>query len=228
MDTYALRCKKRRVNAELGLKPAYLIPTMKTLVLNLGLFALLALSNQVRALSYTDVQNPNKYVPSGGSYSGVLDIVNPGTSSYSITDFGKGYNGTFTDAGGYVPGTAIESLNLRFYLTDASLIPIDVFALSLDGLTSGGILIGKRAAFSYNGSAGLIDLVEADGKLKYTVSSLLGDFTVKYSIMTATTGGNISVPDGGPTVILIGLALIGIITIQRQLSGPGVSKRVLS
>jgi len=177
----------------------------------------------VSALTYTDIQNPNQYVASRGSYTGIFDIVDPradhGLDQYTISGF-PSQNGTFTDRGGYVPGTPISDLTVRFYLTDASLIPIDVFAVSLDGYTSAGLMIGQKATFSFKGGAGVIDMVEADGLLSYTVSSILGDFTVKYALLTASTTesnpNTVRVPDGGLTVTMLGLGLLAIAPLHRR------------
>ena|SRR5438445_750554 len=175
----------------------------------------------VSAITYTDIQNPNKYVPSRGSYTGIFDIVDPradlGLDHYTISGF-PSQNGTFTDRGSYVPGTPISDLTVRFYLTDASLIPIDVFAVSLDGYTTAGIMIGQKATFSFKGGSGVIDMVEADGQLSYTVSSILGDFTVKYALLTANTteSASVRVPDGGSTVTMLGFGLLAMIPLHRR------------
>jgi len=69
---------------------------------------------------------------------------------------------------------------------------------------------------SVSGSA-LLDL-DADGVLNYTISSADGDFVAISAFLSATAGPkSTSVPDGGSTVALLGLGLLGLGWARRKL-----------
>ena len=183
-----------------------------------GLAAVVALAFQASATTFTDIQAPvGAYVASGASYSGTFDIVSPGSLTQDIGGFPSG-NGRFVDHGGYVPNTPLSSVAVTFYLTDSSFIPLDLVCVNLENAGGGlGIMWGRRATFSFQGGTGVLDALQQDGKLSYTVSSIVGDFTVKYALLQADTTSTASVPDGGSTLLLLGGAFVVLAIFRRRL-----------
>lgn len=66
----------------------------------------------------------------------------------------------------------------------------------------------------------LMDL-SADGRLEYTISQVTGDLYVGFAKLVAEasprTGTANAVPDGGTTVALLGLALLGLSAARRKM-----------
>lgn len=189
----------------------------------LGAMALSALATPVFGNSFVDIQNPNAYVPTFGSYSGTFDLVNPGSSTFTISGFPSG-NGTFSDAGGYALNTPLTSVSASFYVVD-SFLHIDVIDVSLGNFT--GVddalwLLGKKATFSFAGQNGEISWLEQNGTIGYQISSDFGDFTLQYAMLTANTStgdplGGPSVPDGGTTLVLLGMSLLAVLGVRKGL-----------
>ena len=183
-----------------------------------GLAAVIALAFQASATTFTDIQVPSAHVASGGSFSGIFDIVTPGSDTQiSISSFPSG-NGIFSDSGGYTRNTPLSSVAVTFYLTDSSFIPLDLVCVDLENAGGGlGIMWGRRATFSFQGGTGVLDALQQDGKLSYTVSSIVGDFTVKYALLQADTTSTASVPDGGSTLLLLGGSFVVLAIFRRRL-----------
>lgn len=185
-----------------------------------GVFATCLVAQSATFTDIQNIQNPEKpddgYVKSGGAFSSYFNIISPGSLTATIAGFGSA-DGTFTDAGGYVPGTELVDVTVSFYLTDSSFIPIDIICFNLDDLLAGALMWGHSAAFTFSGGSALLDVVEEDGMLQYYVKSVWGDFRVKHALLTATTSeASPAVPDGGATLLLLGGALAGLAGLQRR------------
>ncbi len=176
------------------------------------------------AIQYTDVQQVNQTVSVFDSYFGTFNIVSPGSSSYTISGFAAG-NGTFADAGGYVLGTPLSSVTASFYIYAPLLGFFDTVNVDLNGLqvvNDGGALSWSWAKdFTVNGNNGVLSILEKDGEVSYEVSSDSGFFTLEYALLQASTGSSTGgngdpVPDGGVTVGLLGLGLIGVALVRRK------------
>ena len=175
------------------------------------------------ALSYVDVQHPNQYIPSFGTYNGQFNIVSPGSSTFTISGFSSG-NGTFSDAGGYVVGTPLSNVKATFYLTDTSFLHLDIVDISLgdyNGVDDAIWLLGKTTTFSFDGQSAQVKWLMNHGTIGYQVSSDFGDFVLSYAMLTASSapvvpqGG--AVADGASTLALVGMGLLGLVGVQRRL-----------
>jgi hypothetical protein len=201
---------------------------MKKRIISLTVALGTALFSSAMSATFTDAQVLNQYVASGGSYGGTFNLITPGNESFTVSGFPSG-NGTYTDQGGYTPGTALTSLTVQFFLVDRlSLLPLDILCISLDGLDSLGVMLGTQATFTYNGGKGLLQLVQTDGMLNYHVQSLFGDFTIQDAVLSVTTDGSKSggggVADGGMTLALMGCGLVGLDLLRRKTVGHRAAK----
>ena len=187
----------------------------------------LAGSLRAEALAYTDIQYRNAYADEGGNaITGMFNIVNPGSSTYTISGYGIG-NGTFSDHGGYVLGTDLVSLVASFYIRDDSNSTTGGREKVDINLGSGpqeindlNLVNGGKTFISFGGSSALITLLENNGTLRYRIEAEKGDFKVEYAMLTASTGTLPShlVPDGGTTLCLLGFSLLGLFGVGRSIT----------
>jgi hypothetical protein len=156
-----------------------------------------------------------------------------GTKSYS----------SFFDitTAGFVPGThSASSIDVKFAFADDQLLDV----VETVDITLGGLLIWDNeqvdgtslfapvfydwVSGSLTGTLALLGDLNADGKLAYTVTIQdsnrgTADTWLKIAELTATgslvpgNNGN-AVPDGGATLGLFGLGLLGLGAIRRRLS----------
>jgi hypothetical protein len=98
----------------------------------------------------------------------------------------------------------------------------DTVRISLNGDSQGVHLVtyGFSAFGGLLSGDALFDL-NAFGILSYQVRWLSGDpFQLKSATLLAETSANASVPDGGTTVGMLGLALLGLGFVSRRLTAP--------
>lgn len=182
------------------------------------------------AATYTDIQYRHAYAEEGGkAISGVFNIVDPGSSTYSITGYAAG-NGTFSDEGGYVIGTDLSSLVASFYIRDDSTrdacervdINLGRRPNEVNNLT---LVNGGSTLISFGVASALISFLEENGILRYRIKAEDGDFRLEYAMLTATTASlptapslpTNRVPDAGITLGLLGLGLAGLTATSRRL-----------
>jgi hypothetical protein len=134
------------------------------------------------------------------------------TGQFNLTDYG------------FNPATEqIVSANACFTLFD------------LFGRESYDILIDGTSLFSGGSFCGLINLrtgitgsllasLNVDGILNYTIQRTSGEFWLTNARLTASTGSNGGgcpnnrVPDGGTTMALLGLGILGLAAVRRKLA----------
>lgn len=188
----------------------------------------LVLAGSLHAATYTDIQYRHAFAEEGDkAITGVFNIVNPGSSTYSISGYAAG-NGTFGDEGGYVIGTNLSSLVASFYIRDDS---------SRDGCERVDINLGRRpneinnltlvnggsTLITFGLANAMITFLEDNGFLRYRIKAEDGDFRLEYAMLTATTAPAITaasvnrVPEAGLTLGLLGLGLAGLTATSRKL-----------
>lgn len=178
-------------------------------------FAVVGLAGSGLAVSYTDVQAPGVTLDTWDTYTGTFNLVNPGTDSVKIGAT------TYTDAGGFTPGTALSDVTATFWFTDtAHQLPNVSIVLGL-GTVDLGAWSGTTQTFSFAGSTGAIDFLENSGHIDYTVGSLFGSFTFADAVLQANTTpitgqGTSNVPDGGVTLGMLGSGFIALVFIQKK------------
>jgi hypothetical protein len=168
-------------------------------------------SLSAKAITYTDLQ----------TFSPAL-FFGPGTTGLDV------FNGTFNIlAQGYDPSLEqVISATATFRVRDNNDAGPEEVTISLGGaafdssssFSNGAITLGGAVLGSV-----LLDL-SANGLLAYTITRTQGDFFVDWANLTATAeyrstpGGDnpSSVPDGGTTAALLGLAMLGMIGASRK------------
>ncbi|HEX7859522.1 MAG TPA: VPDSG-CTERM sorting domain-containing protein [Verrucomicrobiae bacterium] len=182
------------------------------------------------------VNGKGQIVNSSTAANGVFSIVSPSEGN-SIT-IGAGYGSesgkTYSDIAGFRPGYDVAyNASAFFYIRDdydATKAP-EIVNVKLDGLrfdsetsyTTTSIVGGNL----WLANAVLLIALNIDGTLKYSVTSGNGsDFYLEYARLEVdawqwlpttggTTGGGTNVPDGGATVMLFGVGLLGLFATQR-------------
>lgn len=189
----------------------------------------LVLAGSLHAATYTDIQYRHAYAEEDGkAITGVFNIVNPGSSAYSIAGYAAG-NGTFSDEGGYVIGTDLSSLVASFYIRDDSSrdgrervdINLGLRPNEINNLT---LVNGGSTLISFGVANALISFLEENGILRYRIKAEDGDFRLEYAMLTATTAPLPTspslpvnrVPDAGFTLGLLGLGLAGLTATSRR------------
>jgi hypothetical protein len=166
---------------------------MKKLTIAL-LSALALVSVNSYATTFTDVNNANVYLNLlHTSYTGTWDIAD------------KGYNPS---------SMKIDSATIEFLLWDG--LGAEKYTITIAGGTyaSGGSFAGTIAVGgSLENYANILADLSADGILKYTVSRNSGEFWLNKATLTAEAS---KVPDGGATVGLLGLGMLGCFCASRK------------
>ncbi len=190
----------------------------------------LIIAGNLSAITYTDIQYRHAFAEEGGkAITGVFNIVNPGSSAYSISGYASG-NGTFNDQGGYVIGTDLVSLVASFYIRDDSSrdgcervdINLGLRPNEVNNLT---LVNGGSTLISFGVANALISFLEENGILRYRIKAEEGDFRLEYAMLTAATAPLPTapslppnrVPDGGFTLGLLGLGLAGLTVTSQKL-----------
>jgi hypothetical protein len=164
--------------------------------------------------------NPNgiQLVAGAGSGSFVqttFDFVNSdGTSSFTIGDpYAFSDWGTYSSELGYVTGTPIDSDSLffSFFFRDpnggSERERIDIDNIHVD--QNGNFTV--RLNTTLGGSGMLRGTIESTGAVAYRVTASTGEFYLDGAYAGFQT------PDGGSTVVMLGVALVGIEMVRRRL-----------
>jgi hypothetical protein len=164
--------------------------------------------------------NPNGIQLVAGTGSGsfiqaTFDFVNPdGTSSFTIGDpYAFSDWGTYSSELGYVTGTPInsDSLFFSFFFRDPNggneRERIDIGDIQVD--QNGNFTV--RLNTTFGGSGLLRGTIESTGAVAYRVTAATGEFYLDGAYAGFQT------PDGGSTVVMLGIALIGIELVRRRL-----------
>ena len=190
--------------------------------------AVLAVS-PVSAITYRDIDNPNKTLVAGdavnGKYEGIFDLVNgDGEAPMTIgLPYSLGARGTFSDIAGFTPGS-MQAINgkVSFWLRDDDALTTDgseSYSIALDDLSS--VLTGSNFGMWKFQSSGLgINLlleINTTGQLKYSVTAIddgdpntVNDFILDYAMLQINAEPITGVPDGGATALLFGFGLVGL------------------
>jgi hypothetical protein len=142
-------------------------------------------------------QKLNKYNgipnPTPGSYEGVLDLTNDGFNPSTMT---------------------LESSKFWFYFSDDYDGYSEKLELTVEGDKWEDDAQVKNYTYSYGAGSVLVALQD-DGKISFRVKADLGDFYFKGAKLEATGSAN-SVPDGGMTLAMLGLGLVGLGLARRR------------
>lgn len=150
-----------------------------------------------------------------------FDFVNSdGTPSFTIgAPYDPNQQGTYTSVLGYPVGTMIDpnSLFFTFFVRDPNgggeherinFGPGDL-------IFNNGSFTGT-AVLNFGGNLAVIGDIKATGKVDYRVRAISGEFI--FDAAYAHFNNIPSVPDGGSTVALLGLALAGVGMLRRKLA----------
>ena len=175
---------------------------------------------------YTDIVYVDQVADgeSANSVTGTFNIVNPGSSSYTLTGYNTG-NGTYYDKGGYVPGTPISDATVSIFIRDSSGYTANIIInlkntsgtteQTYTGMDSGNNPYSVDFGFAVDNTA--LSVLESTGTLNWRVlDSGTGNYTVEYALLQANWTGTALAPDGGITAGLLGLAIIAMATIRRR------------
>jgi len=199
---------------------------MKTLVLTICML-LVAVSGFAASFSDADFfgganssGNPNGIqlvagTGSGSFVQGTFDFVNTdGTSSFTIGDpYAISDWGTYSSQLGYPTGTPInpDSLFFSFFFRDpnggSERERIDIGDIQVD--QNGNFIV--RLNTTFGGSGVLRGSIESTGAVDYRVTASTGEFYLDGAYAGFQT------PDGGSTVVMLGMALIGMELLRRRL-----------
>ena len=181
------------------------------------------------------VNGKGQMVNSGADANGVFSIVSPSEGN-SIT-IGAGYGSesgkSYSDVAGFRPCYDIAyNASAFFYIRDDKDYASEMVNVKLDGLrfdsetsyTATSIVGGNF----WLANAVLLIALNIDGTLAYSVTAGNGsDFYLEYARLEVdaiqwlpssggtTGGGGTNVPDGGATVMLFGVGLLGLFATQR-------------
>lgn len=141
-----------------------------------------------------------------------------GTASFTVgAPYASGDQGTYTSVTGFVSPLSVVpgSMNFTLFFRDPN-AGAEVYAFAANDLYIAGGPISTKFVLHLNGgdTASVDAEIDATGKLNYTISASSGEFILDaaYAEITATT-------DGGSTVALLGLALVGVEGLRRKLKG---------
>jgi hypothetical protein len=202
--------------------------TLPKLTLGFASLAITFLGTQQKVsagtFTFTDIDHPeytllgkqdHNYVP----YTGSFDIITgDGDSNVVITGYTpSSTNGTFSDVGGFVPGT-LTSATAFFYLKRAN-DPKDLWDINVNiwDFLNGATLPGNRVTVSDGFDSVAFDFLNNNGVISYTVSNLgTSGFILDYARLEAKSEIP-GVPDGGATLTLLGVGLLAIGAFRRKI-----------
>lgn len=160
--------------------------------------ALMGLSRNALATEYTFEDNNPANV--------WLNALNPSyNGQFNLTDYG------FNPATMEVTSAVAEFTLWDWLLQESFKISVEGTEFASGGSFSGFISLGGNVVGS------LLANLNDDGILNYTVTRESGEFWLKHARLTAQAeDSSSSVPDGGATVALLGLATFGLGMLRRK------------
>ena len=212
----------------------------KTQLGRLAIFAAVTLAIvQTNAVTFRDVDSfigadgKGRLVNALNPVNGTFSIVAPseGNTVTIKSGYGTESGKTYSDIAGFRPLEDIAyNASAYFYVRDdwdsaAEIINIKLDDIQFDheySVLSTPLLLGGNL---WSASAWLLIQLNIDGTLKYTVKAegLTSDFYLDYARLDVDAwvkgSGGHSVPDGGATLVLLGLAFTGI-TLARTAKKP--------
>ena len=137
------------------------------------------------------------------------------TNSYGLTEINKSapVSGEFDITGGpfgYKPSSdQLSDASATFVFADTDL-NTESLTISLANSPVGVVSSSFGAMVSMSTLSDLI----SDGKLSFAINAISGEGYLKSAVLSANGGAG--VPDGGATLTLLGLALLGILGARRK------------
>lgn len=156
-------------------------------------------------------------VVSANAVSYSIEHYNDGTGAWDVSSTNSA-TGTFdltAETPSFDPLTdVIDSVILTFTASNPAATVPSFFSVNLDGVNDGfGVLFQIGGAVVQNGVGSVTANLQADGILNWSVDFIAGQaFTLDAAKLVAETTpgrGASQVPDGGGTLLLLGLALAG-------------------
>jgi hypothetical protein len=171
---------------------------MKKALLALVLVGLAVANLGAAAYTYVDIET---------SQSGTFDLTNKIAISTNPFDISRGYN------------SLTQVVNDAY--AEFVFLGVGNAQVNLAGSIIGkSIVLGGTLGSDIFGSV-LLDL-GADGKLSYSVQTALKGFSIQTPLKlvsaSLTAHASTRVPDGGPTLTLLGIGLLSILGAQRMLA----------
>ena len=185
------------------------------------------------AVSFRDVDSfigstgKGKLVTQSNPVEGVFSIVAPSEGNSVTIRSGYADSGTtYTDVAGFQPLQDVAyNASAFFYFRDDGDRAAEMVNVKLDNIqfldtdsymTSAPVTLGGNL---WNASAWLLIQLNIDGTLKYSVKAEgTSDFYLEYArleVDAITLPKPFSVPDGGATVVLLGLGFVAAATARR-------------
>jgi hypothetical protein len=194
--------------------------TFRRLHLFAALFSV-AVGSTCFAIPYLDIQNPNAFITPTKGYAGIFSLVNPGSSTYTISGYSAG-NGTFSDAGGYQVGTTLTNATASFYFADdkdTAIEKVDVFIGFFNGAYDQLLQNSSTTTISFGASPISLQILQTFGGINYVVLSDVGDFYLKYAKLTANSSTSTvppatNVPDNSSTLVLLATAFLALLSFH--------------
>jgi hypothetical protein len=196
--------------------------------------AAVALFSGAQAATFVDFDSINRRITGGsvGGYSGAFHVTAPDQDG---NDNGAGANQQ--DVLGYAPGTPIVSAFAEFSFWGDTDNQRETVSIEMTGLfqilwfeitewqdlgTTPDHITGSYL-FSEDLTGAMVANLESDGNISYRLdvhpNSNNNDVTLEWGRLTVVTADTTSrVPDGGATVALLGLGLLGLVGLKRRLA----------
>lgn len=188
-------------------------------------------TTSVLAVPYADFDQLNQSATTSQSVSGQFDLTLPAPENDAA--YMSGYpgtgNGLFADIAGFQPGMTVTSATISLWLSDPNggRESWDIDLLVVDpsnnqvtlqqALSSGGSFTKHFQATSISKFAEILVAISETGKLNYEITASEGQFIVDAVMLkvNAEGVGTYSVPDGGYTAAMVGLAFLGMAGASR-------------
>jgi hypothetical protein len=189
-----------------------------TLAIKAGAVAL-PLAQPNADLNFQDIDAWGTTLSAGDSIAGTFDIVNAAPGSTTIMAGYDNAGAIFSDIGGYVLNTPIVSATAYFYVRNGNQ-GNDTIAIDLGSAQF--FNSGAEDSFTIVDGAASISLLQSNGVISYSVNQAGttggSNFILDYAQLQVTTTRTASngVPDGGSTLVLLGLGLAGIAFVSRK------------
>jgi hypothetical protein len=174
---------------------------------------LTASSASAITITLTDAEGPNAFLMGGSStYSGTWDLT--GDPDWPALGLG---------------GWTIESVAVAITITDNAPQMGGAAAFSFESAPTAGTVGVTTSLLNWNqvwtsdlvqGSFSLFAAISLDGTLNYTVTRTGGNgFTLASAALTVTANDDelAAVPDGGTTLTMLGLGMVGLGALRRRL-----------